>query len=115
MTLGLHPVSNSTSPLGCSIRNDGHGRSSIVLSPPCIRRDIGAESCAPGRAHIRRTLDSAISHLTLGRALRNLRRRIIYVICHIFRQKVERASLLIKPSIDDGRDPHYTWRQEPTR
>src|SRR5579862_1229207 len=65
MIFGLHPVSNSTSPLGCSMRNDGHGRSSCVSSPPCIRSDICAVSCAPGSAHIRRALESGISHLSL--------------------------------------------------
>src|ERR1700686_3549200 len=61
MTLGLQPVSNSTRPLGCSIRNEGHGRSSIIVgSPPCISSDCGAVSCAPGSAHIFFALPSAM-------------------------------------------------------
>src|SRR5260370_33389672 len=61
MIFGLHPVSNSTSPLGCSIRNEGHGRSSIIVgSPPCISSDCGAVSCAPGSAHIFFALPSAM-------------------------------------------------------
>src|SRR6267378_4723673 len=66
MTFGLHPVSNSTRPFGCSIRKDGHGRSSIaVASPPCISNDAGAVRTAPGSAHSLLTLPSAIALLEL--------------------------------------------------
>src|SRR5216684_2914158 len=60
MTFGLHPVSNRTRPLGCSMRKEGQGKSSKVSPPPCINSDAGAVNCAPGRAHIFFALPSAM-------------------------------------------------------
>src|ERR1700730_12437584 len=61
MIFGLQPVSNSTSPLGCSIRKDGHGRSSTVSSPPCISKDVGAVKTGRGSARSLLALPAAMT------------------------------------------------------
>src|SRR5580658_2597811 len=42
------------------MRNEGHGHLMRLLSPPCISSESGAVSSAPGNAHIRLALASAI-------------------------------------------------------
>src|ERR1700726_2260004 len=112
MTLGLHPVSNSTRPFECSIKNDGHGKSSMVLSPPCISSDIGAESCAPGSAHIRRALESAISHLAWEPSVSPFSPG--GSLCHVPHLPSESRTRRIstKWSIDDLPGAHYRWKRE---